>query len=73
MISNYGIKKDLINGNMKMYFYFNKLENDLDFSDDFHGSDGPILAQRFPESEWTEPQKLFYEACIKRGTLLQKI
>tara|TARA_Y100000814_G_scaffold293308_1_gene274349 strand:- start:110 stop:1693 length:1584 start_codon:yes stop_codon:yes gene_type:complete len=52
--------------------YFNKLENDLDFSDDFHGSDGPILAQRFPEKEWTEPQKLFFDACINEGYPMAK-
>ena len=29
--------------------YFRMNETDLDFRDDFHGADGPIIAKRFPE------------------------
>lgn len=46
--------------------YFRKLETDLDFGGDFHGKEGPIVARRFPESTWTEPQKAFYQACLDR-------
>ena len=47
--------------------YFTKLETDLDFDGDFHGSEGPIVARRFPQSEWSDPQKQFYNACISAG------
>ena len=40
--------------------YFRKLETDLDFSGDFHGEDGPIIAHRFPRSEWTSSQNGFF-------------
>ena len=47
--------------------YFRKLETDLDFSGDFHGEDGPIIAHRFQRSEWTSSQNGFFESAIDLG------
>lgn len=47
--------------------YFRKLETDTDFSDDFHGTDGPIIARRFKKSEWLPAQSAFQNACIENG------
>ncbi len=43
--------------------YFCKNETDPDFSDVYHGSDGPIRARRFRPEEWVPEQNAFYEAC----------
>ena len=47
--------------------YFRMNETDLDFRDDFHGTDGPIIAKRFPEDEWVYDQRAFYNACLAAG------
>ena len=47
--------------------YFRKLEADTDFHDDFHGSDGPIVARRFKRHEWLPVQEAFYNACRDGG------
>ena len=47
--------------------YFRKLETDTNFGGDFHGKEGPIVAHRFPESDWTDPQKGFQAACQSLG------
>ena len=47
--------------------YFRKLEADTDFHDDFHGSDGPIVARRFKRQEWLPVQEAFYNACRDGG------
>ena len=47
--------------------YFRKLETDTDFPDDFHGTDGPIIARRFKRNEWLPVQTGFYEACVAAG------
>ncbi len=48
--------------------YFRKIETDTDFGqDDFHGSDGPIIARRFQPDEWLPDQKAFYTACRATG------
>ncbi len=47
--------------------YFLKVETDTDFQDDFHGSDGPIIARRFKEEDWLPAQRAFYEACRSAG------
>ena len=47
--------------------YFRKLETDTDFRDEFHGSDGPIVARRFKDEDWNEDQRRFYEACRAIG------
>ena len=47
--------------------YFRRLETDTDFHDDFHGTDGPIIARRFRRDEWLPPQTAFHEACLASG------
>ena len=44
--------------------YFRKLENDADFRDDFHGTDGPVPVRRFPRETWPPMQEAFYRACV---------
>jgi choline dehydrogenase len=51
----------------KVLPFFRKLETDMDFPDDFHGTDGPIIARRFKPNEWLPPAKAFYEACRSMG------
>ena len=47
--------------------YFRKLETDRDFHDDFHGTDGPIVARRYRPEEWHPSQSAFYDACRAAG------
>ena len=47
--------------------YFRKLETDVDFHDDFHGSDGPIVTHRFKPETWLPAQQAFYNACRVAG------
>ena len=47
--------------------YFRKLESDTDFRDDFHGTDGPIIARRFKQAEWLPAQTAFQNACKDYG------
>ena len=47
--------------------FFRKLETDTDFHDDFHGTDGPIIARRFKREEWLPAQNAFYGACRDAG------
>ena len=51
----------------KVLPYFRKLETDTDFHDDFHGSDGPIVARRFGPDEWLAGHRAFYDACRAAG------
>ena len=51
----------------KLMPYFRKLETDTDYSDDFHGTDGPIIARRFKQDEWLPAQKAFHEAAMAAG------
>ncbi len=44
-----------------------RLETDTDFSDDFHGNDGPIIARRFKPEEFLPAQTAFYNACRAHG------
>jgi choline dehydrogenase len=52
---------------LKVLPYFRKLETDLDISDDFHGTSGPIPVRRHARDTWNPVQKAFYEACIDTG------
>ena len=54
-------------GFTKVLPYFNKLETDLDFSGDFHGSTGPVPVRRYPRSEWLPYAKAFENACVAEG------
>ena len=47
--------------------YFRKLETDLDYSGDFHGNDGPIIARRYKKEDWLPSQIAFYEGCKALG------
>ena len=47
--------------------YFRKLETDLDYSGDFHGNDGPIIARRYKKEDWLPSQMAFYEGCKALG------
>ncbi len=47
--------------------YYRKLETDLDFQDDFHGSEGPIIAKRHRLEDLLTDQIAFYNACIDAG------
>ena len=44
--------------------YFRKLETDMDYQDDFHGSDGPIIAKRHRLEDLLTDQIAFYNACL---------
>ena len=47
--------------------YFRKLETDSDIHDDFHGTDGPIVARRWPREGWQPVDDAFYRACRDAG------
>lgn len=46
---------------------FKRLERDLDFHDDFHGSDGPLPVRRHTQAELVPVQAAFMEACEELG------
>ena len=52
---------------LKILPYFRKMERDLDFGGDFHGSDGPIPVRRHSRETWSPPQEAFYQACLAAG------
>ena len=47
--------------------FFQKIENDLDYSGDFHNSEGPISVRRWNKSEWEKVQLAFYKASLSMG------
>ncbi|MCI0845337.1 MAG: GMC family oxidoreductase N-terminal domain-containing protein, partial [Chloroflexi bacterium] len=47
--------------------YFRMIETDTDFSDDFHGTEGPIVMHRFPRDTWHPATEAFYQACRAAG------
>ena len=47
--------------------YLNRIETDLDFGGDFHGSDGPIPVRRHKREEWLPTQEAFFQACRAAG------
>ena len=51
----------------KVLPYFRKLERDVDFGGDFHGSQGPIPVRRHQPETWTPVQAALYEACRAAG------
>ena len=51
----------------KVFPYLLKLEADHDFTDEFHGSDGPIRCRRYRPDEWGPQQHAFYRACRDAG------
>ena len=47
--------------------YFRKMESDMDFRGDFHGSDGPVPVRRYTRDEWLPPALAFEQACLGAG------
>ena len=47
--------------------FFRKLERDLDFDNDQHGTDGPIPIRRVPESEWPSFSQVAARALERAG------
>ncbi|MDP7197081.1 MAG: GMC family oxidoreductase N-terminal domain-containing protein [SAR202 cluster bacterium] len=48
----------------KLLPYFRKLETDLDFQDDFHGTKGPIMVRRNFRENLSPQSDAFYQACL---------
>lgn len=46
---------------------FKRLENDLDFQNEWHGESGPLPLRRHPKSEWVPWQSAFVDACLDWG------
>ena len=54
----------------KLVTYFNMVETDTTYQDDpgdFHGSNGPIICHRFPQDQWREGNKVWFEAWRDNG------
>ena len=51
----------------KLLPYFRTLETDTDFSDDFHGTTGPIIVRRFKSEEMHPVQVAFRAAALESG------
>ena len=47
--------------------YFRKLENDADFRDDFHGTDGPVPVRHHHRETWPPLQEAFFQAATGAG------
>jgi len=47
--------------------YFRMIETDIDIQDQYHGTDGPIIARRFKKDDWNNDQRAFYESCLLHG------
>lgn len=52
---------------IKVLPYFRKMETDLDFRDDFHGTSGPMLVRRQKGDERLPFQDAFYRSCLDAG------
>ena len=52
---------------IKVLPYFRQIENDEDFRDDFHGTNGPIPVRRHKREDWPPLQEAFYQACVSAG------
>ena len=51
----------------KVLPYFRKLETDLDFRGDFHGTDGPMPVRHYKQEDMAPHARAFYEACLAEG------
>jgi choline dehydrogenase len=52
----------------KLIPYLRRIETDTDFpDDDFHSSEGPIIARRFKREEMLPDQIAFHKACLDAG------
>jgi choline dehydrogenase len=52
---------------LKVLPYFRKMERDVDFSGDFHGSTGAIPVRRHARQTLLPVQEAFYQACLAAG------
>ena len=52
---------------VKVLPYFRKMETDMDFAGDFHGSDGPVPVRRYTQEEWMPHATAFHQACLAAG------
>src|SRR5215831_635992 len=52
---------------VKVLPYFRKMETDMDFGGDFHGSDGPVPVRRYKREEWLPHSLAFHRACLDAG------
>jgi choline dehydrogenase len=48
----------------KVLPYFRKMEHDMDFHDEFHGTDGPVPVRRYKREEWLPHSLAFHQACV---------
>jgi choline dehydrogenase len=51
----------------KVLQFFIKQENDLDFTDQYHGNNGPIVVRRYQPDELVDDQAAFIEAVSSAG------
>ena len=51
----------------KVLPYFRKMESDMDFGGDFHGSSGPVPVRRYRRDEWLPQALAFEQACLAAG------
>ena len=54
-------------GFTKVLPYFRKIETDLDFRGDFHGTDGPVPVRRYMREDMVPHARAFYSACLAEG------
>lgn len=47
--------------------FYKRLEDDLDFDNEFHGQGGPIPIRRWKSDEMAPVQQVFHDACLKAG------
>ncbi|MFC0529846.1 GMC family oxidoreductase [Phytohabitans kaempferiae] len=47
--------------------FYKRLEDDLDFDNEFHGRGGPIPIRRWKTDELAPVQQVFHDACLKAG------
>ncbi|MGW1059064.1 GMC family oxidoreductase [Micromonospora rubida] len=47
--------------------FYKRLEDDLDFDNEYHGKGGPIPIRRFKGDELAPVQQVFQDACLKAG------
>jgi choline dehydrogenase len=51
----------------KVLPYFRAIETDVDYHDEYHGSDGPIFVHHADREQWHPTQWAFYNACRDAG------
>ena len=47
--------------------YYRKIEDDLDYQDDFHGAGGPVPVRRHKRKDFLPFQEAFYQSCLDAG------